>query len=83
MIYALKSVEHKSFVGLQKFKTVTTIEYGDNLKLRLPKKIKMITNQSLITNDTKTTKRKIAETYQFTDYIINNKSNLEQLKLSK
>jgi hypothetical protein len=79
----LKSVEHKSFVGLQKFKTITTIEYGDNLKLRLPKKIKMITNQSLITNDTKTTKRKIAETYQFTDYIINNKSNLEQLKLSK
>jgi hypothetical protein len=79
----LNSVEHKSFVGLQKFKTITTIDYGENLKLRLPKKINMVTDQSLITTDTKTTKRKIEESYNFSNYSINNTHNLEKLEQSK
>jgi hypothetical protein len=79
----LVEVEHKAFVGLQKFKTITSIEYGEHLKLRLPSKIIMVTNQSLITTDVKTTKRKVEEIYLLEDYVINNKSNLESIDSSK
>ncbi len=80
---ALTTVEHKSYVGLQKFRTITTLEYGKLRKLRFPTKVIMATNQSLITKDIKTPKRKVREIYDFTDYKINDKSNLERLSRSK